>query len=108
MPFQPGNKLGKGRPKGAVNRSTEQAKLSIARIANYGLDNFKEDLDKIREKDPVEAAKLSIRLLEFLVPKQKAVEMRAEIDQRIQQITININKPDGSNGQHNDNIPESN
>ena len=92
MPFQKGNKLSKGRPKGAVNRSTEQAKLSIARIANYGLDNFKEDLDKIREKDPVEAAKLSIRLLEFIVPKQKAVEMRGEIDQRIHQITINVNK----------------
>lgn len=92
MPFQKGNKLSKGRPKGAVNRSTEQAKLSIARIANYGLDNFKEDLDKIREKDPVEAAKLSLRLLEYIVPKQKSVEMRAEIDQRIQQITVNINR----------------
>jgi len=92
MPFKPGNKLGKGRPRGSINRSTEQAKLSIARIANYGIENFKEDLDKIREKDPVEAAKLSIRLLEFVVPKQKAVEMRAEIDQRIHQITVNINK----------------
>lgn len=94
MPFQKGdkniNKL--GRPKGAINRTTEQAKLSIARIANYGLENFKEDLDKIREKDPIEAAKLSIRLLEYIVPKQKSVEMRAEIDQRIQQITVNINR----------------
>jgi hypothetical protein len=100
MPFQKGNKLSKGRPKGAVNRSTEQAKLSIARIANYGLDNFKEDLDKIREKDPVEAAKLSMRLLEYIVPKQKSVEMRAEIDQRIQQITVNINRS-GSSEEHN-------
>lgn len=89
-----GNKL--GRPKGAVNRSTEQAKLSIARIANYGLDNFKEDLDDIRKENPLEAAKLSIRLLEYIVPKQKAVEIRGEIDQRIQQITVNINKS-GSN-----------
>jgi hypothetical protein len=100
MPFQKGNKLSKGRPKGAVNRSTEQAKLSIARIANYGLDNFKEDLDKIREKDPIEAAKLSMRLLEYIVPKQKSVEMRAEIDQRIQQITVNINR--SGSEQHND------
>ncbi len=100
MPFQKGNKLSKGRPKGAVNRSTEQAKLSIARIANYGLDNFKEDLDKIREKDPIEAAKLSMRLLEYIVPKQKSVEMRAEIDQRIQQITVNINR--SGSEEHND------
>ncbi len=85
-----GNKL--GRPKGAVNRSTEQAKLTIARVANRGLNNIQEDLDKIREKDPIEAAKLYLRLLEYIVPKQRAVEMRAEIDQRIHQITININK----------------
>ncbi len=31
MGFQPGNKLSKGRPKGAINRSTEMMKLSIAR-----------------------------------------------------------------------------
>ena len=85
-----------GRPVGKLNRSTEQAKLSIARIANYGIENFKEDLDKIREDSPLEAAKLSIRLLEYIIPKQRAVELKAEIDQRIHQITININKS-GSN-----------
>ena len=92
MPFKPGNKLGKGRPRGSINRSTEQAKLTIARVANRGLNNIQEDLDKIREKDPIEAAKLYLRLLEYIVPKQRAVEMRAELDQRIHQITININK----------------
>ena len=29
MPFEKGNKLSKGRPPGAVNRSTEQMKLTI-------------------------------------------------------------------------------
>ena len=96
MPFEKGHKLATGRPKNSINRSTEQAKLSIARIANYGLENFKEDLDKIRAENPIEAAKLSIRLLEFIVPKKSAVEMRAEIDQRIHSISININKS-GSN-----------
>lgn len=85
-----GNKL--GRPKGALNRSSEQAKLTIARIANYGLNNFKEDLDNIRKNDPLEAAKLSIRLLEYIVPKQKAVEVKGQIDQRIHQITVNVNR----------------
>jgi hypothetical protein len=85
-----GNKL--GRPKGALNRSTEQAKLTIARVANHGLNNISEDLEKIRKENPIEAAKLYIRLLEYVVPKQKAIEMRAEIDQRIQQITVNINR----------------
>jgi hypothetical protein len=105
MPFKPGNKLSKGRPVGAINRSTEQAKLSIARIANYGLENFKEDLDKIREKDPIEAAKLSIRLLEFIVPKKSSTEIKAQIDQRIQQITVNIT--DGITDKHNEDISQS-
>ena len=56
------------------------------------LDLVSERFKQIREKDPIEAAKLSLRLLEYIVPKQKSVEMRAEIDQRIQQITVNINR----------------
>ena len=99
MPFEKGNKLSTGRPKGALNRSTEQAKLTIARVANQGLNNISEDLAKIREKDPIEAAKLYLRLLEYIVPKQKSVEMRAEIDQKIQQITVNINR---NESEHND------
>ena len=99
MPFEKVNKISTGRPKGALNRSTEQAKLTIARVANQGLNNISEDLARIREKDPIEAAKLYLRLLEYIVPKQKSVEMRAEIDQKIQQITVNINR---NESEHND------
>ena len=95
MPFQPGNNYGKGRPRGSQNQLAEAAKKRIARVANDGLDNIKEDLNKIREKDPAEAARIYLRLLEFIVPKQKSVEMKAEIDQRIQQVTVNINKDKG-------------
>ena len=65
--FKPGNKLG-GRKHGSLNRSTEQAKLAIARLANEGIDVLREDLEKIRQKDPLEAAKLYLRLLEYIVP----------------------------------------
>jgi len=47
MPFTKGNKLGKGRPAGQLNRSTEQAKLAVARLANSGLDALREDLENI-------------------------------------------------------------
>jgi hypothetical protein len=99
MPFVKGNQLGKGRPPGQLNRSTEQAKLAIARIANGGLDVLKEDLERIRKTDPIEAAKLYLRLLEYIVPKKSSIEMKAEIDQRIQQISVNINK---SGSEHRD------
>jgi hypothetical protein len=93
--FKQGNKLG-GRKPGSLNRSTEQAKLAISRLANEGIDVLREDLEKIRQKDPLEAAKLYLRLLEYIVPKKASVEMRAEIDQRIHSISININKGNGT------------
>ena len=65
MPFAKGNKLGKGRPAGGLNRSTEQAKLAVARLANSGLDALREDLEKIRKQDPLEAAKIYLKLLEI-------------------------------------------
>jgi len=92
MPFEKGNKLGLGRPKGGLNRSSEQAKLAVARIANQGLDAFREDIDRIRKENPIEAAKLYLRLLEYIVPKKASMELSGELNQRIQQITVNINQ----------------
>ena len=92
MPFKKGNKLSTGRPKGQLNRSTEMAKLTLARIADEGLDNLKKDLQKIRETDPVRAAELYLKILEYIIPKQQRVEVKGEIEQKIQQISININR----------------
>ena len=97
MPFTKGNKLSKGRPRGKLNRSTEQAKLTLARIADEGLDNLKKDLQEIREKDPVKAAELYLKILEYIIPKQQRVEVRGQIEQKIQQITVNINKSGSNN-----------
>ena len=88
--FEVGNKLG-GRKPGSLNRSTEQAKLTIARLANRGLDNILEDFDKIRQESPVEAAKLYLRLLEYIVPKKSSMEISGELNHRVHQVTIQIN-----------------
>jgi hypothetical protein len=93
MGFEKGNKLGGRRP-GALNRSSEEAKLAVARIANQGLDAFREDIDRIRKENPIEAAKLYLRLLEYIVPKKSAVELKGEIKQQIQQVTVNVVKKD--------------
>ena len=92
MPFEKGNKLGKGRPKGKLNRSTEMAKLTLARLADKGLNNINEDLEKIRKKDPIEAAKLYLRLLEFVVPKLKAVDMQVsgEVNHKVDSIKVEV------------------
>jgi hypothetical protein len=93
MGFEKGNKLGGRRP-GAMNRSTEQAKITIARLANKGLDNITEDLEKIRKENPIEAAKLYLKLLEYIVPKKSAIELKGEIKQQIQQVTVSVIKKD--------------
>jgi hypothetical protein len=98
MPFKPGHKLSTGRPRGVANRTTEQAKVTIQRAVNGILDTMQSDLQEIKKRDPVRAMELAIKLLEYSIPKLKSIDMNAtmEIDQRIQQITVNINKS-GSN-----------
>jgi hypothetical protein len=102
--FEKGHKLAKGRPPGSVNRSTEMMRLTIARATNTILDTLATDLQKIKEKDPKAAIDIALKLLEFNLPKQSRVELKGEIDARIQAINVNItqktiNEP-GS--QHND------
>jgi len=106
MPFEKGNKLGKGRPAGKLNRSTEQAKLTLARLANKGLDNITEDIDKIRETNPVKAAEIYIKLLEYVLPKLKSVDMTvdAEVTQKVEKITVEIKQ--SHNGNNNENTKE--
>jgi len=90
MAFEKGNKLSNGRPKGAINRSTEMMKLNVARATNAVLDDLPTIMKEMVKKDPKGAVDLAIKLLEFNMPKLSRTEMRAEIDQRIHQITVNI------------------
>ena len=99
MGFQKGHKLAKGRPAGSMNRSTEQMKLSIARATNRVLDDMPVILDKLIKEDPKAAVDLAIKLMEFHIPKMSRIEMKAEIEQKIQQISVNINRT-GSGIEH--------
>jgi hypothetical protein len=92
MPFEKGHKLAKGRPAGSINRSTEQMKLSIARATNRVLDDMPVILDKLIKEDPKAAVDLAIKLMEFHIPKMSRIEMKAEIEAKIQQISVNVNR----------------
>jgi hypothetical protein len=94
--FEKGHKLAKGRPPGALNRTTEQMRLSIARATNGVLDSLAKDLEDIKKRDPQAALDIALKLLEFSLPKLSRMEMKAEIEQKIQQINVNITKS-GSN-----------
>jgi hypothetical protein len=88
--FEKGNKLSKGRPPGAINRSTEMMKLSIARATNRVLDDLPKIMEEMVKKDPKGAVDLALKMLEFHMPKMSRIEMKAEVEQRIQQISVNI------------------
>lgn len=95
--FEKGHNLAKGRPKGSLNRSTEMMKLTIARAVDNTLNTLSADLEKIKKQDPERAIELALKLMEYTLPKLSRTEVKAEIEQRIQQITVNINQT-GSNG----------
>ena len=92
MPFVKGDsRINKaGRPAGAVNRSTEQMKLTLARSVNNTLDTLSNDLAEIKKKDPEKAIELALKLMEYTLPKLSRTEMKAEIEQKIQQISVQI------------------
>jgi hypothetical protein len=97
MAFTKGNKLSKGRPPGALNRSTEEMKLTIARAVNNTLNTISKDLEEIKKRDPEKAMDLALKLMEYTLPKLSRTEMRAEIDQRIHSINVNITKSGSNN-----------
>jgi len=92
--FEKGHTLSKGRPAGALNRSTEEMKLTISRAVNNTLSSISKDLEEIKKRNPERAMELALRLLEYTLPKLKSVDINGslQVDQRIQQITVNINK----------------
>jgi hypothetical protein len=63
--FEKGNKLSKGRPPGALNRSTEEMKLTIARAVNNTLNTISKDLEEIKKRDPEKAIDLALKLMEY-------------------------------------------
>jgi hypothetical protein len=95
--FEKGHNLAKGRPKGSLNRSTEMMKLTIARAVDNTLNTLSADLEKIKKQDPERAIELALKLMEYTLPKLSRTEVKAEVEQRIHQITVNINQT-GSNG----------
>ena len=97
MGFTKGHKLATGRPKGAINRSTEMMKLTIARAVDNTLNTLSADLEKIRKEDPERAIELALKLMEYTLPKLSRTELKGEIEQRIQSISVNITKSGSSN-----------
>ena len=76
-----------GRPKGAKNKTSKI--LSNHKIAEYfktrGFDELLTAIDGLEDKDKVNA---QLKMLEFVMPRQKAVDMTATVDDNREQLTI--------------------
>ena len=96
MPFVKGDTRinANGRPKGALNRTSEQMRLTINRAVNNTLNTIQADLEELKKTDPVKALELSMKLMEYAMPKMRSIDLKGsiEVDQRIQQVSININR----------------
>jgi hypothetical protein len=72
-------------------------KLTIARAVDNTLNTLSADLEKIRKDDPERAIELALKLMEYTLPKLSRTEVKAEIEQRIQTISVNITKSGSTN-----------
>ena len=72
MPFKEGNNMGRGRPKGASNKSTETIKRSISMLLENNIDTVQSDLDEMQPRDRVNAL---LQFMKFVIPTQKAIEL---------------------------------
>jgi hypothetical protein len=97
--FEKGHQLAKGRPPGALNRTTEQMRLTINRAVNNTLNTIQSDLEELKKTDPVKALELSMKLMEYAMPKMRSIDLKGsiEVDAKIQSINVNINRKDIGN-----------
>ena len=72
MPFKEGNNMGRGRPKGASNKSTETIKRSISMLLENNINTVQSDLDEMQPRDRVNAL---LQFMKFVIPTQKAIEL---------------------------------
>ena len=66
---------GKGRKKGAVNRSTRDVRAIVAKVAEKNGPKLDAWLSRVARKNPAKAIDLYIRLIEYHIPKLSRQEI---------------------------------
>lgn len=87
---------GPGRPKGSVNKVTEQMRHAFALLVEGNLDNLSKWLELIAKEDPARAMGIIIEISERFVPKLARTEL--DVTSGGEKIVgFNYIKPDGDN-----------
>ena len=74
--FIKGNEIS-GRPKGVKNKVTKEVKEIIKDTINNQIPKVNKALDDMFLSDPAKAIELTMKLMEYVVPKLKAIEHSA-------------------------------
>ncbi len=67
--------MGKGRPKGAVNKSTAIVREAIANLLERNAPNMDKWLNEVAQEDPYKALDLMNKLSEYHIPKLARTEV---------------------------------
>lgn len=74
MPFKKGRKKTGGRKKGTPNRATAEFKLAVEAFVIDNLPHFVEIMNDA-ELSPKDKAAIYVKLFEYVLPKQSAVQL---------------------------------
>ena len=64
-----------GRPKGTVNKSTEQIRNFYQSFLETNMEKMQQLFDEVAAENPSKAIELILKVSEFVIPKLKAVEV---------------------------------
>ncbi len=81
-----------GRPKGASNKEAKVIREKFAQLLENKMPEVEAWLDEIREADPSKGFELMLKMMEYVMPKLKAVENSFSTEDGIQSIKIEVVK----------------
>ena len=80
-----------GRPKGSVNKSSNEIRETFQLLLSNNLEKIQDDLNELEAKDRI---KLLLDLASFIIPKMKSVDLKAD---KTETILIDFNESIGWN-----------
>jgi len=85
--FQKGNS---GKPKGALGKTTKEARELYLKVIEGEGDYIKEALSKLREEDTFKYLQVVSKFTQYVLPKLKEVTVIEDNKQIFEPVTINI------------------
>jgi uncharacterized protein with WD repeat len=89
MPFEDKNRISKGRPKGAINKTTSELREIFSLLLENNFDKLQTDIDLLEPKDRI---KVILELAKFVVPTLKMTELSKGNENGFNPVVINLGK----------------